>query len=72
MQRYETAFYARPLSDWRNFETWSDQGAVDATQRVNGIWKQLLAEYEQPPLPSAVDAELEAFVAHRKEQYAAR
>ena len=72
MQRYETAFYAPLLSDWRNFETWSEDGAVDATQRANGIWKQLLAEYEQPPLPSAIDAELEAFVAHRKEQYAAR
>jgi trimethylamine---corrinoid protein Co-methyltransferase len=70
MQRYESAFYAPMLSDWRNFETWSEDGAVDATRRANSIWKQLLAEYEQPPLPSEIEAELEAFVAHRKERYA--
>ena len=23
------------LSDWRNFETWSEDGSVDATQRAN-------------------------------------
>ena len=29
------------------------------------IWKQLLADYEQPPLDPAIDEELTAFVARR-------
>ncbi|MBI5090452.1 MAG: trimethylamine methyltransferase family protein [Actinobacteria bacterium] len=70
MERYQTAFYAPMVSDWRNFETWSEAGSVDATQRANAIWKQLVAEYEQPPLDPAIDEELTAFVAHRKEQLA--
>ena len=38
----------RSLSDWRNFETWQEDGARTATERANRIWKQLLAEYEPP------------------------
>ncbi len=30
MERYETAFYAPMVSDWRNFETWRLAGAVEA------------------------------------------
>jgi trimethylamine--corrinoid protein Co-methyltransferase len=68
MQRYEHAFYTPLVSDWRNFETWSESGAVDATQRAHGIWRQLVADYEQPPLDPAIDEALVEFVARRKEQ----
>ena len=66
LERYETAFYQPMLSDWRNFETWQEDGARTATERANGIWKQLLAEYEPPPLdPGAAEA-LDAFVDRRR------
>ena len=65
LERYETAFYRPLLSDWRNFETWQEDGARTATERANGIWKQLLAEYVEPPLDPAVRATLDAFVARR-------
>jgi trimethylamine--corrinoid protein Co-methyltransferase len=68
MERYETAFYQPMLSDWRNFESWEEAGAVDATHRAHRIYKQLLESYEQPPLDAAVKEELEAFVARRKEE----
>jgi trimethylamine--corrinoid protein Co-methyltransferase len=65
LERYEHAFYAPLLSDWRNFETWSEDGSLDATQRANRIWKQILADYERPPLDPAIDEELQAFVDRR-------
>jgi trimethylamine---corrinoid protein Co-methyltransferase len=68
MARYEHAFYAPLLSDWRNFETWRDDGAIDATRRANRIWKELLAAYEPPPMDPAVAEEIAAFVARRKEE----
>ncbi|MCP4315277.1 MAG: trimethylamine methyltransferase family protein [Hyphomicrobiales bacterium] len=67
MERYENAFYRPLVSDWNNFENWRDAGARDAAQRANGMWKRLLDEYEQPALDPAVDEELKAFVAKRKE-----
>jgi trimethylamine---corrinoid protein Co-methyltransferase len=68
LERYETAFYRPLVSDWRNFETWQDDGARTATERANGIWKQLLAEYEQPPIDAAVAEAIGALVARRKRE----
>lgn len=66
LARYETAFYAPILSDWRNFETWREAGALDVAKRAHALWKQTLAEYQPPPLDPAVKEALEAFVARRK------
>ncbi|MBT7649037.1 MAG: methyltransferase, partial [Rhodospirillaceae bacterium] len=66
LDRYENAFYAPMLSDWRNFETWEEAGSPDATTRANKIWKQLLADFKAPPLDPAILEELETFVAKRK------
>jgi trimethylamine--corrinoid protein Co-methyltransferase len=68
LERYETAFYRPMVSDWRNFETWQEDGARTATERANGIWKRLLAEYEAPPLHPARLEALEAFVERRRRE----
>ncbi|MGH6932795.1 MAG: trimethylamine methyltransferase family protein [Dongiaceae bacterium] len=65
---YETAFYTPMVSDWRNFETWREAGAVDAAHKANAIWKQLLVNYTPPTLDPAIDEALKAYVAKRKEQ----
>jgi trimethylamine--corrinoid protein Co-methyltransferase len=67
-ERYETAFYKPFLSDWSNFENWEDRGAVQTPERANGIWKRILEEFEAPPIDPAIDEELQAFVAKRKEE----
>jgi trimethylamine---corrinoid protein Co-methyltransferase len=66
--RYETAFYSPFLSDWRNFERWSLDGAVETPRRANRIWKQILAEFEAPPLDPAIAEELQSFVERRKRE----
>jgi len=68
LARYQAAFYRPLLSDWSNFENWTEAGARDATQRATGLWKQLLASYEAPPLDPAIREGLAAFVAHRTEE----
>mgnify|MGYP000229918519 FL=1 len=68
LERYETAFYSPLLSDWRNFENWTLSGAESATQRANRIFKQALTDYQRPELDIALQEELEAFVARRKEE----
>ena len=70
LERYEDAFYAPLVSDWRNFETWEEAGAETATVRANRIWKQLLAEYEPPPIDAGVDEALREFVDRRKREIA--
>jgi trimethylamine--corrinoid protein Co-methyltransferase len=70
LDRFENAFYAPLLSDWRNFETWHEDGARDATARANRTWKQLLELYVEPPLDPAIREALAAFVARRKQEIA--
>lgn len=65
LERFEHAFYRPMLSDWRNFETWQEDGSKTAAQRANGIWKQLLAEFEAPPMDPSVAEALDAFVVRR-------
>ena len=66
--RYETAFYGPFLSDWSNFESWEERGAIDTPHRANALWKKILAEFEAPPMDEAVREELEEFVERRKRE----
>jgi trimethylamine--corrinoid protein Co-methyltransferase len=65
LARYETAFYAPMLSDWRNFETWQEAGGETATQRANRLYKAVLADFTPPPLDPAIQEALDDFVSRR-------
>lgn len=67
-ERYETAFYSPFLSDWRNYEQWELDGSKWTAQRANKVWKDILNEFEAPAIDPAIDEELQAFVAKRKEE----
>ncbi|MGY5808031.1 trimethylamine methyltransferase family protein [Rhizobium sp. LEGMi198b] len=66
LARYETAFYSPILSDWRNYETWTEAGRPTTYDHANRAFKETLAHYERPPLDPATEEELDAFVAKRK------
>ncbi len=68
LARYDRAFYAPLLSDWRNFESWRDAGSIDATWRAHAIYKKTLADYETPPMEPSIREELDAFIARRTEE----
>ena len=67
MANYQTAFYEAGLSDSESFEQWADKGERDMAVRANGRMKDMLAAYTAPPLDPAIDEELQAFIAQRKE-----
>ncbi len=66
MSRYETAFYTPLLSNWDNHGQWLENGGITARERANGVWKQLLADYEQPPLDPARLEAIDAYITRRK------
>mgnify|MGYP001184038673 CR=1 FL=1 len=69
LSRYETAFYNPLISDWRNFESWEESGALSATERAGAAWKLLLENYDQPPLAVETDDALKAFIRQRKSEW---
>ena len=66
MRHYETAFYQHTVFTMDNYEKWADEGSQDSYQKATSIWKQLLKDYETPPLDEAIAEELKAFVAQRR------
>jgi trimethylamine--corrinoid protein Co-methyltransferase len=64
--RYTTAFYAPFVSDWRNYEAWHLDGAVQTPERAHRVWKAIIDEFEAPPMDAGIREELAAFVARRK------
>ena len=68
LANFESAFYRSALADNSSFEQWRDDGAQSAADRANAAWKQVLRDYEPPPIDDAIDAELRDFVARRKSE----
>jgi trimethylamine--corrinoid protein Co-methyltransferase len=68
LARYENAFYAPIVSDWRNYQQWFAAGSPDAFKKANSIYKQALADYREPPMDKAIREELDAFVERRKRE----
>lgn len=66
LARYTNAFYSPIVSDWRNNQQWLAAGKPEAWQKANAVWKQALADYQEPAIDPAVKEELDAFVEKRK------
>jgi trimethylamine--corrinoid protein Co-methyltransferase len=66
--RYETEFYQSALSDRQGYDTWLNAGSQDVVQRAYATWKELLAQYEPPPIDPAVDEALQDFVVRREKE----
>ena len=72
LANFETAFYRSTVADNNSYEQWSAEGSLDAAQRANTLWKQMLAEYQAPELDPAIDEALQAFMTEHKASFADR
>ena len=66
---FKTAFYRSSIADNNSYEQWQLEGSMDATERANKIWKQLLREYQAPPIDPATDEALLAFIEKKKASF---
>ena len=67
LKHFETANYrSSVLSDTLSWEQWLERDRRDSEARAHTAWKQLLADYEAPPLDVAIDDSLRDFVARKK------
>ena len=66
--RFETEFYAPFLSDRQNYENWQLAGSEDAATRANRLYKQVLADYQPPPIDPGLYDALADFVARRQRE----
>lgn len=69
LANFEQAFFRSSIADNNSFEQWELEGSKDSVVRANAIWKQMLAEYEAPPIDEAIDEELRAWVDQKKASF---
>ena len=65
MARYRTAFYQPLVADLSNFGSWTESGSRTATERANGIWKQVLDRYQPISGADEIGARLDGFISKR-------
>jgi trimethylamine---corrinoid protein Co-methyltransferase len=65
LARFTNAFYQPIISDWRNNQQWLAAGSPDAYGRANKVYKQALADYQQPYMDPARKEELDAYCERR-------
>lgn len=68
LERYENAFYSPIVSNWQNYENWKLAGGITAEQRAAEVVRQVLGDFEPPPLDDAIGAELTDFVERRRRE----
>src|SRR5581483_9406177 len=68
MARYRDAFYPPLVADLSNFGNWTEAGSKTATERAQGVWHKILAEYQPPARGEEIGAMLESFIARRTQE----
>jgi len=68
LANYTTAFYEPIVSDWSNFETWTENGEKTAYQRANKVYRQTLLNYQEPEMDASVRQSLQEYVRERRRE----
>jgi trimethylamine--corrinoid protein Co-methyltransferase len=68
LAHYTSAFYEPLVSDWSNFETWSENGSQTAFERANRIYRQRLADYQPPEIDETVRGSLQEYADERRRE----
>lgn len=68
-ENFKTAFYRSAIADNNSFEQWTEDGAHDAEQRAEKVYKTMLAAYKAPELDPDIDAKLVNFIEQKKASF---
>jgi trimethylamine--corrinoid protein Co-methyltransferase len=68
MERFTDAFYRAELFDYKDVDTWVEEGSTPATEKASQRVEQLLAKYQAPVLDESLDEQLQSFIAKRKKE----
>jgi trimethylamine--corrinoid protein Co-methyltransferase len=70
LRHYRTGFYRPLISSTDNYDRWHRRGELTVDRVAARKWQEMLADYEDPGVDPAVDEQLQAFIARRKEALA--
>jgi trimethylamine--corrinoid protein Co-methyltransferase len=68
MARYRNAFYEPLVADLSNYGNWTEAGSKTATERAQGVWRRIVAEFQPPAATEGIAEILDPFIAQRTEE----
>jgi trimethylamine---corrinoid protein Co-methyltransferase len=66
LTRFRDCFYRPMLSTTANYERWNRDGARDSSARADGLWREALERYAEPPMDDGIRAELDDYRVRRR------
>ncbi len=66
---FKTAFYRSNIADNNSYEQWIEDGKLDAEQRAEKVYKEMLASYKPPELDPDIDARLVKYMDDKKASF---
>ncbi len=66
LRHYRDAHFFPNVGIRQPFEQWESEGSLDTVARANARCRELLAQYEPPPIADRTRAELDALVSRRR------
>ncbi|MFP4072649.1 MAG: trimethylamine methyltransferase family protein [Actinomycetota bacterium] len=69
LANFESAFWRPVTPDSNSFEQWESEGSKEAVTRAHERWRQMLSDYEPPPLDDRIERELAAWIQQRKDSF---
>ncbi len=66
LRHFATANFQPDIPEAGPYETWTENGGLSAAQRATRRWKQMLDDYQPPPMTDDIRAALADFVTVRK------
>lgn len=69
LANFETAFWRSQTADSNSFEQWESEGGKDTQVRAHERWRQMLADYEAPPIDEDTDNRLISWIKQRKDSF---
>jgi trimethylamine--corrinoid protein Co-methyltransferase len=70
--RFSTEFFDSFVADRSGFENWVAAGSHDAAVRAAGLWPELIASYEAPPLEPGIAEAVADYTARRERELAGK
>lgn len=68
-KNFKTAFFTSEIADNNSYEQWVEDGSLDAEQRAEKVYKDMLASYQLPELDPEIDARLLKYMEDRKASF---
>jgi trimethylamine--corrinoid protein Co-methyltransferase len=68
MARYRSAFYEPLVADLSNYGNWTEAGSKTATERAQGVWRRVVAEFQPPVATWGIAEIVDPFIARRTEE----